>query len=231
MAYTKSRYKVKRYRDGGAVDTAPETSISIDTNAPVQDVADEASVAFQKQIDALRAAEQRKQPMAAPPQSHDDILKQWKRGGLSDIQENFLRANPEMIDNPGILEAANNYAHLAGHEANTDAHFDAVKSYWHKHMTLPAAVADTSEAEDRPRKSKSRDDDDEPSRSSNRSLYSAPVSREAPGMGYNSDGERPGTVRLTAAMKEHARAAGISEAEYARGVLRLREEKKDGLHQ
>lgn len=61
------------------------------------------------------------------------------------------------------------------------------------------------------------------------SLVSAPVSKETYANGsYDSYGDRPGTVRLTVSQKEAARFSGLTEAEYALQVLRLREEKANG---
>lgn len=57
------------------------------------------------------------------------------------------------------------------------------------------------------------------------SMVSAPVSRDPPA---NSQGERPGQVRLSVAQKEAAKIAGISEKEYAENVLKLRAEKLNG---
>ncbi len=69
------------------------------------------------------------------------------------------------------------------------------------------------------------EDDESPQRI--RSMVSAPVSREAPA---NSQGERPGRVTLSAAQKEAAKIAGVSEKDYAEQVLKLREAKSNGYY-
>lgn len=58
----------------------------------------------------------------------------------------------------------------------------------------------------------------------NERFVSAPVSREAMSWSGKRD-DRPGSIRLTPAMQEAAKIAGISLAEYSRQLLRLREEK------
>jgi len=68
------------------------------------------------------------------------------------------------------------------------------------------------------------EEDDEPPQR-NRSMVSAPVSREAPA---NSQGERPGRVTLSLAQKEAAKIAGIDEKTYAENLLKLRQEKMNG---
>jgi len=66
----------------------------------------------------------------------------------------------------------------------------------------------------------------EPAQTSQRSAVSAPPSRESPSWtGGQSTGRR---ITLTPAMREAARISGISEEQYAKGLLRLREEKERG---
>jgi len=219
---TKSHYR--KFRDGGAVtaDTPPVPPVAIIDIDRNDTAPDDASRAFQKQIDALRRSEQiakdRAAQMAAPQLSRADTIKKWQQNGLSDPQAAFLSANGEMVDNPNALEAATRQAHLAGHEADTPAYFDSVKNYFHRHMNPPVAEPEPATEIELP-----------PSMPSRGSMYSAPVNREGPATGY-SGGDGPGKVRLTASMKEAARVSGISEREYAEQVLRLRREKEDGYH-
>lgn len=57
-----------------------------------------------------------------------------------------------------------------------------------------------------------------------RGIVSAPVSRES--MSWTGRREdRPGSIRLSAAQVEAAKIAGISTVEYAKNLIRLREEK------
>jgi hypothetical protein len=55
------------------------------------------------------------------------------------------------------------------------------------------------------------------------SMFSAPVSREAP---TSNRMDRPGRLTLTAEQREAARVAGVTEIEYAMNVLRLQEAKR-----
>lgn len=57
-------------------------------------------------------------------------------------------------------------------------------------------------------------------------VVSAPVSREVPMS--SSTARKPGQVTLSAAQKEAAKLAGITEAEYAKQVIRLQQEKMNG---
>jgi hypothetical protein len=54
---------------------------------------------------------------------------------------------------------------------------------------------------------------------------SAPVTREIP-----TGTPRPGTVQLTPFEREAARIAGVSDVEYARGKIRLAQEKAAGRY-
>jgi hypothetical protein len=124
----------KKFRDGGAVlseadmpPVPPVAIVEIDHNdAP----GDDPSVAFQRQIDALRASEecQRAAQAAPAPQSHDKIIRNWQRAGLTDRQAEFLRANPSMVDTPSVLEAATKVAHIAGHQVDSPEYFQAIKA-------------------------------------------------------------------------------------------------------
>jgi hypothetical protein len=222
--------------------TTPEATISIDTDAK----SDDASAAFAEQLDALRTAETRQRERAeqaakGPPvlgaEQREAIIKQWEQqnGGLSTEQAAFLRdGNQRMVDNPGLLSAATRFARTHKHPEGSDEFFSATKDYFDRmgldvvDHNLPL-LPDTKSRKAKPVKSESEDWD----APSDRSIVSAPVSREwgTTSASGSVNGDRPGVVRLSAAQKEMARHSGISEADYARGVLRLRKEKEDGLHQ
>jgi hypothetical protein len=230
--YNKTRYK--KFRGGGAVlsdtETPPAPPVAIVDIDKNDSPGDDASVHFQKQIAALRTAEDRQRTLEAEPPklSRAETIRQWKQAGLSEKQAEFLNQNPELVDIPHMLEASTTYARHAGHAEDSTEFFDAIKSHFHKHMTLPEAAAEA----DKPTSDRTPEPKFDPPSRSNASMYSAPVSRE----GYTSalgasNGDRPGTVRLSVAQLEHAKAAGVSPKEYAEGVLRLRAEKADGYHQ
>src|SRR4051812_38657956 len=79
---------------GSVADTAP-------------DAGDDASAAFSRQIDALRASEERQRQAAPPPQAsvpqslpdgREERLALWRQHGMTEQQTNWLRENPRMID-------------------------------------------------------------------------------------------------------------------------------------
>lgn len=67
-------------------------------------------------------------------------------------------------------------------------------------------------------------DTDEPESERN-SIVSAPVSREVPG---NNGKRQSGTITLSLAQREAAKASGVTEAEYAKQLVKLRAEKEAG---
>jgi hypothetical protein len=60
---------------------------------------------------------------------------------------------------------------------------------------------------------------------------SAPVSRTIPSADRDRIATDPRSVRLTPAQREAAKIAGISEAEYARGLIGIEQEKREGRRQ
>ena len=99
MARLKSHYK--RYADGGGVELK------------VTEPGDDASKAFQGQIDALRRAE-------------GHAARAATQHNLTPRQQAFLDANPEMLAEPERLGRALLDAHKAGHEPDSDN--------FHKHV-------------------------------------------------------------------------------------------------
>jgi len=85
------------------------------------------------------------------------------------------------------------------------------------------AIADARTARARPSAA-----DVEPAQTSQRSMVSAPVSREAPSWSGGKGTGRNTRITLSLQQKEHARVSGVTEEEYAKGLLRLREEKERG---
>jgi hypothetical protein len=229
--YTKTRYKPKPYRDGGAVLADAEINIEVPADRLKPEAAepagDDASVAFQRQIDALKESEriQRERAAQATP-------------ALTLREQAFLKANPDFLDDHDIAHKALMQAHQAGHIQDSDEFHAAVKSNWQAlrpTAEAEAAQRDLEKAFELGDVKAQRLATDRISKANleqvNSSFVSAPVSRETQANGgYNSYGDRPGRVTLTVAMKEAARIAGISEREYAENVLRLRQEKADGHH-
>jgi hypothetical protein len=208
----------KRFERGGAVmaDIPPVPPVAIVDIERNDDASDDASEAFKKQIEALRQSEEIHRDRAA--QAYQEAR----------VQQ-ILKENPEMVRNPALVAEAEKEAFEAGHLAYSDVFHEDVRSRFQTKLAAktspppePSAVEEALEGARHPA---ARMDLPEP-RHSNSFVVSAPVSRETGATGYSDRAQ--GRVRLTAAMKEAARIAGISEAEYAAQVLRLREEKEAG---
>lgn len=252
MSRTKTKYR--KYAEGGSVPLTAEvdtpashlaadvaTSQLMDAAETAQhsvsmDVpSDDASVAFQHQIDALRQAEAKQRQRQGMPQTRADRIAQWRSQGFSRDQAEYFN---ELKENPEITHQAVMRARQDGPiDENSQAFHDKVRANFQ--LLQGVHPADVKLDEETPPKvsgahepvSVKRHSPVLPEVQNNPSLFSAPVSRETSANGgRDSYGERPGQVRMTPAMKEHARISGISEAEYAENVLRLRQEKKDGFY-
>jgi hypothetical protein len=210
---------------------APEVSIKIDTDAPAAEV-DDASIAFQKQIDALRKSEQLAKdraaavPMAAPNLSREERAQRIREAGASPEHISFLLANPRMLDGDGFNTTAKAHwqAIEAGHEVDSPEYFRAVKSAFNNMVSPPE---DVPEPVVKRKAAKVESDYDSPN---SRSMISAPVSRDWGTTATSGavNGERPGQVHMTVAMKEAARISGLTDREYAEQVLELRRRKSEG---
>jgi hypothetical protein len=214
MARKKTAYRPQRFRDGGAV-SAP---LHVEIDTPAAHIAADAATA-----DLLEAV---------APDSREAIIQRWQKAGLTDHQAGFLRENPELIDDPGTLEAAVAHARMKGHEIDSPQYFDEVRGYADRHLGPPPKDEYALDDEPyQPSKSESLPDDYEPpSRSRTRSIVSAPVSKD---WGYSAtsgavNGERPGQVHMTPGMKEAAKMSGLTELEYAQQVIELRRRKSEG---
>jgi hypothetical protein len=210
----------------------------------------DASVAFQGQIDALRNAEasQRErtaQGTPALPPTRALRLQHWRDQGFDAAQAEYFNA---LHENPQRTQAALAATHDMGINPNDVNFHNEVQKNFHHLAAAEAAQNDLQAAYDRGdvngqadatnRISKSNtalarggavDEDFDTDRRRGR-IVSAPVSRETMSTMGGSYNERPGRVTLSAAQKDAARFSGISEAEYAAQVLRLRAEKAEGNH-
>jgi hypothetical protein len=125
------KQRLQRYANGGAVHHEP----AIDLETPAGSVTVEkdsddtsASDAFAKQIDALRQAELHVAEAAKQPQH-----------GLTEKQQAFLDANPEMIAEPQRLGAAILKAHQQGFQPDSDAFHQTVADNWRIHHVVIGA--------------------------------------------------------------------------------------------
>jgi hypothetical protein len=215
MARVKTAYKPKAYRDGGAVsadDVQPAPPAAVIDVERDDTATDDASAAFQKQIEALKESERIHRERAT--RAHQEAR----------VQQ-VLNENPEMRSNPALVAEAEREAFDAGHLAYSDVFHEDVKNRFKTKL-----AAKTSPPPSPPLEYEIKSYD-LPELRNNTAFVSAPVSRETQANGgYNSYGDRPGRVTLSREQKEAARIAGISEREYAEQVLRLREEKSQGHH-
>jgi hypothetical protein len=195
--------------------------------------ADEAAERLRDQLKALAQSEnivRYHRPtyaeLAQRPFIRDQLLEQWRHQGLSDANVRFLQANPELIDNFELTHYSANRATQEGHQPDTDAHREATRRIFNDY------VAETvrKEAEPPPKFFQAEPPAipaprQPPSKSSH---YSAPVSRETPSSRiYEADND-PRSVRLSADQVEAARIAGVTPAEYARQLIRMKRMQASG---
>jgi hypothetical protein len=263
MARTKTKYR--RFATGGAVPLHVEIDTpaahiaadkatadllpAIESSTTIPDIQDDASRAFQKQIDALRKSEQIQRERAAGQSPFSEIaratpeqlsraqrVQKISEAGASLDHVNFLMDNPSMLDsdNFNATSKAHWAAIEAGHELDSPEYFRTMKNNFDDYTNppsdfgrIPSVERETAGiAAVRPSPVLGATDLPEPRNRS--SMVSAPVSRETASTGYNRD--TPRTVRLSVAQREAARYAGISEREYAEQLLKLREEKANGRY-
>jgi hypothetical protein len=159
------------------------------------------------------------------------------QSGLPDTAKAWLRSHDEFLyDENASARLADLHFKVVdeGLEPYSPAYFRRIE----QRLEQPPASGDVDQAAvDRvlaeARHSAPRPKAAEPDNSfeSSRRIYSAPPSRSVPqsnGRGYLSNDLR--SVDMTPAMKEAAAIAGISIQEYARQVIRLRQEKEMGNH-
>jgi hypothetical protein len=225
------------------------TTINFDTDKPehppvavvaVDDFPepDEATLALQKQLADLKKSEelqrqyaQHMAQQAQRPPSREEKLAAWRAmPGADEGDIAFLESNPEMIDRHDLTVVAAEAAAQQGFERGTDAHREATKEIFDRHLghqqaqpaasARPAATDPAGLFEPPPAPSQ------EPPGPS--SYVSAPVSRRDIG------GPReisPRSVRLSPIEQEIARNLGLSDTAYAAGKLRLAREKATGERQ
>jgi len=96
-----------------------------------------------------------------------------------------------------------------GHEQYSAEYFDSLEQKLGMHQTPKLEESEV---------------DEEPVAPTRKAPVSAPPSREA----LNASGKRNSRITLTMQQKEAARIAGISEEDYAKGLMRLSQEKLNG---
>jgi hypothetical protein len=196
----------KRFQTGGAVlaDTPPVPPVAIIDVDRNDNDGDDASLAFQKQIEALKESERIQQQRAAQAAQVDQIIRQ----------------NPSMLKHPDLVTRAEREALQSGHAPPYSSAFhDEVRNIFEEHLNQrlnPSPAPEFFEPL--------------PEASSRGAMVSAPVSRDSiPSSNYGE--RRSGSVRLSPQQKEAAAFAGVSEADYARGILELEERKRSGHYE
>jgi hypothetical protein len=171
-------------------------------------------------------------PMAAAPeQPLDDPL---ANNPLPESAKNYLRDHPDYMYNPDLnakIQALHWKLVDEGFEEYSPVYFEELDWRMGQPSSVDAPAVDKALAIARVRAKAAPplDDYDPPVPPLRRGAVSAPPSREVP----TSDGGRlglssPSQIRLTPEMKHAAAISGISEAEYARQLIRLREAKARG---
>jgi hypothetical protein len=189
---------------------------------------DDASTAFQKQIDALRQSE------AIQKQRHQLAAKH----GLTPNQSAFLEHNPSFPNHPDVAKRALMAAHAEGHAEDSDAFHASVHRHFHAevgtihpdHLVERGGMRpdDNPERADerpppKPRQRQRQMDNDDDDLAGRGRFVSAPVSRDVPdGRSYGEREQSRGRVTLSIEQKDMARRLGQSDVEYARGLIEMR---------
>ena len=176
------------------------------------------SSAGTRSMTAQQMAQQAQRPM-----SREEKLEAWRasNGDPDDIA--YLEAHPVMIDRHDVTVVAAEEAAQQGLERGTDAHREATREIFHRHLghrqAAPAASPEPTPFFFAPPPQPQ-------ARAEPSALYSAPVSRQAQSGGT---GQRPARqVTLTPQEQEYARVAGVTDVEYARQKQRLAQAKANG---
>lgn len=176
--------------------------------------------------DELEQQVRQKPQPAAPPVmggNVEAILSQWT--GLMPEEKDWIRAHPEVVESQANVEklrTAFTFAQQRGMQRGGREYF----GLFNEHFGFDDArngngAGDFRELEEEPAPVR------QPRQQQRR--VSAPVSGNGAG---SRDGRnlRPNQVILTPQQREMARLAGVSEADYARGVVRLQEEQRRGMY-
>ena len=134
---------------------------------------------------------------------------------LPPVAKNWLRAHPEYMNDPRKntkLQALHWDVIDEGHEQFSPAYFESVERHLGLRESAPVPVAVQQRQPDPQQRT---------------SLVSAPVSREAP---TGSSTRTASQVRLTANQREAAKLSGITEAEYAKQLVKLEQMTRDGTY-
>lgn len=165
--------------------------------------------------DELEAKAKEPPPKKAEPVLDDPLG--LERTNLPLTAKTWLRKHPEYLTNPrknAKIQSLHWDVVDEGHEPFSDAYYESLE----QHLGLREAPRTNSEQVEEPPIRPARKE---------AAIVSAPVSRDGAGGPNNS----ASGIRLTAAQKEAAKLSGITEAEYAKQLVKYNKAKEDGLIQ
>lgn len=165
--------------------------------------------------DELEAKAKEPPPRKAEPVSDDPLG--LDRTNLPPTAKTWLRAHPEYLTNPrknAKIQSLHWDVVDEGHEPFSAAYYESLE----QHLGLRERPGTNSEQDDPPVRPARRE----------AAIVSAPVSREGAG---STSGNSGNTIRLTVAQKEAAKLSGITEAEYAKQLVKYNKAKEEGLIQ
>jgi hypothetical protein len=201
----------------------PATQAAIDAlNADAAAARLREQIQAQKNAEAFQAQAQRQQAVIPQrPMSHAEKLESW---GLTEVEKKFLSDHPQMLDCDPALTAAIQTTVRSGVNRDDAEFLPKVKQNFDFHFErFQRQAAATAPAMFRPEPPRV------PSRPSEASYTSAPVSREGPTT--DRPAHIPTKITLSLEEREAARIAGVSELEYAHQKRRLLLEKAQGHRQ
>jgi hypothetical protein len=190
---------------------------------------------LREQLDAMRHPQQ---PPQLDPMDHW-ILQTYP--GLSESMFHYLRQRPQLAAQPQLAHAAHAFAQHHGNQPDSPEYFNFIDSLIRHQMPTPGQHdAPMSAPETAPPSAPPPNPAGPPvahidvERTAGPEPESAMAAHVAapPSRGYVpgfEPEESPNTVRLSPAEREHARASGVSEMEYAKQKLRMNKAKRDGL--
>ena len=204
------------------------------TESPVDKAAKEA-IALQLRLKEMERAEQLNReaaqqppPQAAEPQQQQQPTLEDHIAHLPPRVQGWYRKHPEFATDPERAAQIQYCHHVAAREVGeqfTEPYFDRMEQMLN--LAPRANGHDAQQRFERPPAPAAAPRYDPPVRQQRSAVpMSAPVSRDSPSMATG----RPqgGPVRLTPAQKEAAQFSGVSEAEYARQLVKMERMKASG---
>lgn len=164
----------------------------------------------------LEAKAKEPPPRPAQPASNDPLG--LDRTNLPTTAKDWLRKNPEYLTSPrknAKIQSLHWDVVDEGHAPFSTAYYESLE----QHLGMREATRTNSDQDDEPEARPARRE---------AAIVSAPVNREGSG---SSNGNGGGGIRLSAAQREAAKLSGITEAEYAKQLVKYNKAKEEGLIQ